>query len=97
MSKDRFLLKRENSIDVIYMNDVIGLYYTPAHKKPNFYINKPLDECLKFLSSNDYDVNKDPHAISVEEQWVLKTIHQQYELSKKEYGNLKKWILEIVE
>lgn len=77
--KDKFLLKRKNSIDVIHINDVIGLYHYPEYKHTGF----------------SYGVDRHGQlSIVTEEQWVLKTIHQQYEISKKEYGNLKKWILE---
>lgn len=71
--KDRFLLKRENSIDVIYMNDVIGLYHYPEYEHTGFSYG---GGCVRLSNFT-------------EEQWILKTIHQQYELSKKEYGKLK--------
>ena len=77
--KNKFLLKRKNSIDVIHINDVIGLYHYPEHQHTGFYYG--VDSCGRISNLT-------------EEQWVLKTIHQQYEISQKEYGNLKKWILE---
>ena len=77
--KDRFLLKRENTIDVIHINDVIGLYHYPEYKYTGF----------------SYGVDGHGRLSNfTEEQWFLKTIHQQYYLTKNEYEELKKWILE---
>ena len=77
MSKERFILEREDSIDVIHINDVMGLYHCPEYKSTGF----------------SYGVDSHGRLCNyVEERWVLKTIHQQYDLSKNEYENLKKWI-----
>jgi hypothetical protein len=77
MSKERFILEREDSIDVIHINNVLGLYHCPEYKNTGF----------------SYGVDSNGRLCNyVEERWVLKTIHQQYDLSKNEYENLKKWI-----
>ena len=94
MSKE-YILKQNNGNNLLFIlrDDILELEFIPSHKEPRLSFSAP--RVVNFRSlSEEYDVEKDENAILIPDRYYLVTIHRSYTLEKKEYEDIKRWIME---
>ena len=82
---NEFILERKNELYIIRKNEIISLIYTPKHKEKISLCNIENIENVEF--------SKTEEEILIDEKYELRTIYNTYILSKKEYNNIKNWIV----
>ena len=76
------ILERENEMHFIRYNELVYLKLTPKHT----------EQRLSFYNSK---TNYGVYGVELDESYELKTIHNQYNLTKEEYEMVKKWIEKV--
>lgn len=76
------ILERENEMHFIRYNELVYLKLIPKHT----------EQRLSFYNSK---TNYGVYMVPLDESYELKTIHNQYNLTKEEYEMVKKWIEKI--
>ena len=86
---DTVILERENELNFIRYNELISLKFIPEHNEPLLLSRCDINE---YIAVNFASVDTENEYITVPDKYELRTIYNNYVLTKEEYEMVKKWV-----
>ena len=86
------ILERENELNFIRYNELISLKFIPEHNEPLLLSHCDINE---YVAANSVSVDIENEYTKVPDKYELRTIYNNYVLTKEEYEMVKKWIEKI--
>lgn len=86
------ILERENELNFIRYNELISLKFIPEHNEPLLLSHCDINE---YVAVNSVSGDPENEYIKVPDKYELRTIYNNYVLTKEEYEMVKKWIEKI--
>lgn len=89
---ETIILERENELNFIRYDELISLKFIPKHNEPLLLSHCDIDE---YVVVNSVSVDTENEYTKVPDKYELRTIYNNYVLTKEEYEMVKKWIEKV--